>query len=169
MIADEDYRALAEFRYEIRKFLIVSERIACSAGIQPQQYMMLLALRGLPRDQEPTIVVLAERLQLRHNSAVELVNRLAQRGLVRRVRSESDSRKMLIRLTATGEALIEKLVMKRFDELVASQPVLVKALNRIITVARNRSAMKTQRQSRPRKSFPGRTKSFNFQEINQEE
>jgi DNA-binding MarR family transcriptional regulator len=146
-ITAEDYRALADFRYEIRKFLIVSERIARSAGLQPQQYMMLLALRGLPPDMEPTIVVLAERMQIRHNSAVELLNRLAKRGLVRRYRSKSDSRKMLIRLTSTGDALIEELVRRRFDELVSGQPVLVNALNRIITVASGGSAMKTHRQT----------------------
>ncbi len=143
-IIAEDYRALAEFRYEIRKFLIVSERIARSAGLQPQQYTMLLALRGLPPDLEPTIVVLAERLQIRHNTAVELVNRLAKRGLVRRYRSKSDSRKMLIQLTPAGDALIEELVRRRFDELVSGQPVLVKALNRIVIVARDRRPMKTR-------------------------
>ena len=143
-ITADDYRALAEFRYEIRKFLIVSERIARGAGLQPQQYTMLLALRGLPPDCEPTIVVLAERLQIRHNTAVELVNRLARRDLVRRYRSKSDSRKMLIQLTPAGDLLIEKLVRRRFDELVSGQPVLVKALNRIITVAGNRSPKKTR-------------------------
>ena len=142
-IATEDFRALAEFRYEIRKFLIVSEKVARSAGLQPQQYTMLLALRGLPADKEPTILVLAERLQVRHNTAVELVDRLVKRGFVRRHRSTSDSRKMIIRLTLAGSALIEKLVRRRFDELVSNQPVLVRALNRITTIARSRSARKT--------------------------
>jgi DNA-binding MarR family transcriptional regulator len=143
-ITADDYRALADFRYEIRKFLIVSERIARGAGMQPQQYMMLLALRGLPPTMEPTIVVLAERMQIRHNSAVELINRLAKRGLVRRYRSKSDSRKMLIRLTSAGDVLIEEIVRRRFNELVSGQPVLVKALNRIITVASGGSAMTTR-------------------------
>jgi DNA-binding MarR family transcriptional regulator len=143
-ITADDYEALAEFRYEIRKFLIVSERIARSAGLQPQQYLMLLALRGLPRGTDPTIVVLAERLQIRHNSAVQLVDRLAKGGFVRRHRSKSDARKMLIRLTRAGETLIERLVRRRFDELVSRQPVLVKALNRIIALARNRSTLKNQ-------------------------
>ncbi len=137
-IDNEDYRALAEFRYEIRKFLIASERIAHSAGLHPQQYMMLLALRGLPSAKEPTILVLAERLQIRHNSAVELVDRLVKRGLVRRHRSQSDSRKILVQLTSAGSALIEKVVQRRYDELVSSQPMLVKALNRVITIAKDR-------------------------------
>ncbi len=141
-ITADDYRALAEFRYEIRKFLIVSERIARGAGLQPQQYTMLLVLRGLPPNLEPNIVVLAERLQIRHNTAVELVNRLARRDLVRRYRSKNDSRKMLIQLTPAGDVLIEELVQRRFDELVSGQPVLVKALKRIITVARDRRQMR---------------------------
>ncbi len=146
-ITVDDYRALAEFRFEIRKFLIVSERIARSAGLRPQQYLMLLALRGLPPDMEPTIAVLADRLQIRHNGAVQLVNRLAKRGFVRRYRSKSDARKMLVRLTPAGETLIERLVRKRFGELVSRQPVLVKALNRIIALARSRSTMKNHRKT----------------------
>ncbi len=128
----EDYRALAEFRYQIRRFLTVSEEIARSAGLQPQQYTMLLTLRGLPVDQEPTIRVLAERLQIRHNSAVELANRLANRALISRVRSKSDSRKVLIQLTPKGAALIEKLVRKRFAQLHSSQPALIEALNSVL-------------------------------------
>ena len=131
-LVTEDYQALAEFRYQIRKFLAVSENTARSGRLQPQQYMMLLALRGLPEGKEPTILVLAERLQIRHNTAVELINRLATRNLVRRYRSESDSRKACIQLTRKGEALLEKLVQERFDQLHSSQPELVRALNRVL-------------------------------------
>ncbi len=141
-ITTEDYCALAEFRYEIRKFLIVSERIARSAGLQPQQYTMLLALRGLPAGKEPTIRFLSERLQIRHNSAVELVDRLVRRDLVRRYRSDDDSRKILIRLTSAGNVLIQKLVQSRFAELNSSQPVLAGALNRIVDIAKRRGAKK---------------------------
>ncbi len=138
-----DYQALAEFRYEIRKFLIVSEKIARTAGLHPQQYLMLLAVRGLPAEKEPTILVLSERLQIRHNSAVELIDRLAKRGLIRRDRSREDSRKVLVQLTPAGSTLLEKLVRKRFDELVRSHPVLVKALNQIMTIAKRKTAKKT--------------------------
>ncbi len=131
-LVTEDYRALAEFRYQIRRFLTVSEEIARSAGLQPQQYTMLLTLRGLPLTKEPTIRVLAERLQIRHNSAVELANRLADRTLISRVRSKDDSRKVLIRLTPKGAALIEKLVRKRFAQLHSSQPALIEALNNVL-------------------------------------
>ena len=131
-LVTEDYRALAEFRYQIRRFLTVSEEIARSAGLQPQQYTMLLTLRGLPADKEPTVRVLAERLQIRHNSAVELANRLARRALVSRVRSKDDSRKVLIQLTPKGAGLIEKLVRKRFAQLHSSQPALIDALNNVL-------------------------------------
>jgi DNA-binding MarR family transcriptional regulator len=131
-LVTEDYRALAEFRYQIRRFLTVSEEIARTGGLQPQQYLMLLTLRGLPEDNEPTIRFLAERLQVRHNSAVELVDRLAKLSLVGRVRSKEDSRKVLIQLTPKGLALIEKLVKMRFAQLQSIQPELISALNGVL-------------------------------------
>lgn len=134
-LVTEDYQALAEFRHQIRRFLAVSDEIAYCGELRPQQYMMLLTLRGLPPDREPTLLVLAERLQIRHHSAVELANRLAKRGLIRRSRSENDSRKVLIQLTRKGLSLIEKLVNKRFTQLQSSQPELVKALNRVLARA----------------------------------
>jgi len=144
---NEDYRALAEFRYQIRRFLAVSEEIAHGAKLRPQQYMMLLALRGLPKGKEPTVAALAERLKIRHNSAVELADRLARRGLVRRRRSESDCRKVFVELTGKGAALIEKLVEKRFVQLNSSQPALVRALNRVLarTNVRRTAACKKPR------------------------
>ena len=148
----KDYQALAEFRYQIRRFLAVSDRIARSSRLQPQQYMMLLALRGLPEGKEPTILVLAERLQIRHNTAVELLNRLAGRGFVRRIRSESDSRKVFIRLTRKGEFLIQKLVEERFVQLHSIQPALIRALKSVLASAnadrsRKRTTSGKKRQS----------------------
>jgi DNA-binding MarR family transcriptional regulator len=128
----ENSFALPEFRYQIRRFLTVSEEIARSGGLQPQQYLMLLMLRGLSEDKEPTIRFLAERLQIRHNSAVELVNRLAKISLIMRVRSKEDSRKVLIQLTPKGLKLIEKLVKMRFAQLQSSQPELISALNGVL-------------------------------------
>jgi DNA-binding MarR family transcriptional regulator len=141
-LVTEDYQALAEFRYQIRRFLAMSEDLAHSGRLQPQQYRMLLALRGLPGGIEPTILALAERLRIRHNTAVELVNRLAGRGFVRRLRSRSDSRKVLIRLTKKGETLIERLVEERFVQLHSSQPELVRALNRVLVRTRAKGAVR---------------------------
>lgn len=134
----DGYRALAEFRYQIRKFLAASEEIALSARLRPQQYVMLLMLRGLPAGKEPTVQVLAERLRIRHNSAVELANRLSKRGLIRRSRSKEDSRKVFIHLTRNGAALIEKLVERRIVQLHSSQPELIRALNAVLSRTYNK-------------------------------
>src|SRR5262245_38534659 len=77
----EEYRALAEFRYLVRRFLAFSEAAARAAGLRPQQHQLLLAVKGLPAGMKPTIRVLAERLQLRHHSTVELADRMEEQGL----------------------------------------------------------------------------------------
>src|SRR5215469_10454060 len=94
-----DYQTLAELRYQIRRFLRFSEQAARSAGIEPQQYQLLLALKGLPEDRKPTIGEIAERLQLQHNSTVELINRLVEHNLAKRQRDESDQRQIIVTLT----------------------------------------------------------------------
>ncbi|HJY85250.1 MAG TPA: MarR family transcriptional regulator [Candidatus Acidoferrales bacterium] len=131
-LSSDDYRALAEFRYQIRCFLTFSEQAARSAGLEPQQYVMLLAIRGLPEGREATIRALAERLQIRHHSAVELIDRLVGRGLVRRVHSPQDRRNVLIHLTARGERILERLAQLRLEELRATGPALVRALDALI-------------------------------------
>src|ERR1700682_5044007 len=87
-----EFRALAEFRYQIRQFLNGTEQTARAAGLEPQQYLFLLALRGLPAGREATIRELAERMQLRHHTAVEMVNRLERQQLLRRERSRTGRR-----------------------------------------------------------------------------
>ncbi len=99
-----DYQALAEFRYQIRKFLRFSEGVAREAGIEPQHHQLMLALKGLPDGIHATVGELAERLQIRHHSSVELIDRLTEQGLVQRRRSEQDRRQVLVALTATGRA-----------------------------------------------------------------
>src|SRR5437588_7061226 len=89
-----DYRALAEFRYQIRRFLRFSEEAAYAAGLEPQQHQLLLAIKGLPEGRKATIGELAERLQLRHHSTVELIDRLVKRELVERHRDEEDQRRV---------------------------------------------------------------------------
>src|SRR5215469_8372643 len=98
-----DYQVLAELRYQIRRFLRFSEQVARSAGIEPQQYQLLLAIKGLPEDRKPTVGELAERLQLQHNSTVELINRLVERDLAVRQRDENDQRQIIVTLTVYGE------------------------------------------------------------------
>ncbi len=130
-LRDEHYRALAEFRYQLRRFLRWSEEAARAVGLEPQQHQLLLALRGLPPDQEPTIRELAERLQIQHHSAVELVDRLERRGLVRRERGERDRRQVSVRLTAEGRRVLEDLAAFHWQELQTIGPALIRALEQI--------------------------------------
>ena len=130
-ISDRDYRSLAEFRHQICRFLHFSEQVVRSAGIEPQQHQLLLALRGRPGEQAG-IGALAERLQIQHHSAVELVERLVDRGLVSRSRSPADRRQVLVHLTAHGEGELEKLAKCHLDELRNNGPALVEALEAVI-------------------------------------
>jgi len=113
------YRALAEFRYQIRRFLAFSERAARRAGLEPHQHQLLLAVKGLPAGRLATVGEIAERLQVRHHSAVGLIDRLAASGLVRRSRLAADRRQVVVRLTARGEAVLEELSVHHVAELRA--------------------------------------------------
>ena len=97
-----DYQALAEFRYQIRKFLRFSEHAVRAAGMEPGQYQLMLAIKGIPQEVRPRIRELADRMHIRHHSAVELVNRLEAGGYVRRERAQDDRREVLLALTAKG-------------------------------------------------------------------
>jgi DNA-binding MarR family transcriptional regulator len=131
-----EFRALAEFRYRIRIYLNGSEEAARSAGLEPQQYLLLLALRGLPLGREATIRELAERMQLRHHSVVELVDRLEQRSLLRRERSRSDRRQVIVHLTPRGEKILTVLAKQRIAELRIAAPTLARALTAVIRSTR---------------------------------
>jgi DNA-binding MarR family transcriptional regulator len=128
-----DYRALADFRYQIRCFLSFSERAARSAGIEPQQHQLLLALKGLPVDRRPTIGALAERLCLAHHTTVELVNRLEAAAFVHRRRSAQDKREVLVSLTSAGEALLGSLSRLHKEQLQSVGPLLRDALEAILS------------------------------------
>jgi len=123
-----DYSALANFRYEIRRFLNFSENAARAAGVEPQQHQALLALKGLPAALPATVGALAERLQIRHNSAVDLSHRLEAKGLLKRTRSHSDAREVLLHVTPRGERILERLSISHRDELGAAGIRLIEAL-----------------------------------------
>jgi DNA-binding MarR family transcriptional regulator len=125
----KDYRTLAEFRYQLHRYLASSDQAARIAGLHPGQYRFLLILKGLPEGMEPTISNLAERLGLRHHSTVELVDRLEKRGLIFRERSERHRSFVFVRNTPKGEGILRKLVASRKVELQKAGPILVKALN----------------------------------------
>jgi DNA-binding MarR family transcriptional regulator len=127
-----DYHALADFRYHLRRFLRFSEEAARKAGLEPQQHQLLLAVKGLPKTTKATIGALAERLQIQHHSAVELVDRLAERGLVHRLRDPGDRRQVLVRLRPGGEKILRELSLYHLAELSVVGPDLVKVLQRLI-------------------------------------
>jgi DNA-binding MarR family transcriptional regulator len=126
-----DYAALAAFRYEIRRFLNFSEAAAREQGIEPQQHQALLAIKGRP-DFDTTVGALAERMQIRHHSAVELSRRLEGRGWIRRSRDGRDRRVVQLRLTGRAETLLAKLSLAHRDELRTTEPRLVQALSRVV-------------------------------------
>ncbi|MCU1450404.1 MAG: MarR family transcriptional regulator [Acidimicrobiales bacterium] len=115
-LSDADYRNLALFRRALRQFLRFSEDHARSAGLTPSQHQLLLAIRGAPSP-PPTIGDVAEALQLRHHSTVELVDRAQAAGLIERVADERDARRQLLRLTAKGEEVLDGLTRVHRDEL----------------------------------------------------
>jgi DNA-binding MarR family transcriptional regulator len=126
-----DYRSLAEFRYQIRKFLAFSEEAASEHGLNGQQHQLLLAIKGLPEGIEPTVGVLAERLQLRHHTTVELVDRLCDRGFIRRETGPVDRRQVYSRITARGEGLLRKLTAIHQKELQSTGPILLATLRKL--------------------------------------
>jgi DNA-binding MarR family transcriptional regulator len=127
-----DFKAMAELRYQIRRFLRFSENAAREAGIEPQQHQLLLAVRGLPGGLKPTIGVLAERMQLQHHSTVELIDRLVDRGLLSRLRAIDDRRQVFVKLTHDGEEFLKTLSLHHLQELQSTGPKFVKILQSLI-------------------------------------
>ena len=101
-------------------------------GLEPQQYLMLLAIRGLPEGSEATIQTLAERLALKHHSAVELIDRLETHGYVRRTRSRGDRRRVFVSLLPRGERYLQRVARKRISELRTSGQILVGAIEALL-------------------------------------
>ena len=131
-ITEREYRALAELRYVVRKFLGFSAEAARAAGVEPQQHQLLLAIKGLPPELRPTISVTAERLQLQHNSAVELVKRSIDHGLLERRGNKNDRREVLLHITPSGERLLRRLSLAHRSELRAAAPALLQALEEVV-------------------------------------
>jgi DNA-binding MarR family transcriptional regulator len=123
-----DYRALAQFRQALRRFLAFSEAAAVSAGLTPQQHQALLAIKGAPDGVPPGVGDLAERLFVRHHSAVELVDRLARMDLVRRGPDPADRRRVRLLLTAEAEQRLAALSAVHLEELRAIRPSIAALL-----------------------------------------
>jgi DNA-binding MarR family transcriptional regulator len=135
-----DYQGLAEFRYQIRRFLHFSEQVVKQSGLERGQYQLMLAIKGMPAGVRPRIRELAGRLQIRHHSTVELVNRLEAGGFVHRTRGQDDRREVLLALTAKGEKVLGELALHHHDELRSTGPELVTALQRIMRDGNNAPA-----------------------------
>lgn len=132
-----NYQALADVRYHIRIFFHFSEQAARRAGLEPRQYQLMLAVKGMPSDVRPRIGALAERLQIQHHSTVELVNRLAAGGYVKRERASHDRREVLLSLTPKGEKVLRELALVHQAELSSLAPDLLAALRRIMSSSKN--------------------------------
>src|SRR6266704_409336 len=144
-ITTAGYQALAEMRYRIRKFVREGDAVARAAGLEPQQYLLLLALRGLPDGVEATIRTLADRLALKHHSAVELIDRMEVHGYVRRSRSRDDRRRVVVSLLPRGEKLLEQVARDRIGELRASGTALVDAISALLENGRSSRMEKDER------------------------
>lgn len=125
------YRCLSEFRYCIRRYLHYCERAARSIGLEPRQHEVLLVLKGLPDDVRPCVSSVAERLQIRHHSAVELVKRLARRGYLDRRRG-LDKREVLLRLTRRGERKLSTLCEEHYADWHDEATALHRSLKRVL-------------------------------------
>jgi DNA-binding MarR family transcriptional regulator len=151
-LTELEYLALGEFRYQLRRFLRNMEEETRLMGANPQQYQLVLAIKGLPKDVEPTITQLAERMQLNHNSMVELVDRCEEQNLLRRTRSATDRRQVSLSITAEGEALLRKLGVAARQELRDAGPTLVKAILHLTGDGRARDVTKEARPGGNKKS-----------------
>jgi DNA-binding MarR family transcriptional regulator len=142
-LTNKDFQALAEFRYQIRRFLHFSEKAARAEGLNPQQHQLLLILKGLPKDVEPTVGEIAGRLFVRHHSAVELTERLTENRLLRKRHSTSDRRRVLLEITGAGEAILRKLSLIHRTQLKSLGADLIKALKNLQTYGSRSHAAKS--------------------------
>lgn len=116
-LSDDDYSSLAQTRRLLRSYLAFSEHAALAAGLEPRQYQLLLMLRGLTADGVASVSDLAEWLQVRHHSAVGLIDRMQARGLVERQSDPLDGRRVLVHLTQVGRSALRSLAVLHRDEL----------------------------------------------------
>jgi DNA-binding MarR family transcriptional regulator len=121
-------QSMAEFRYQLRKFVNFSEMACERLGVGVQQYQLMQVIASMPEGKEASISMLAERMVLRHNSTVELVDRAERAGLVRREIDARDMRRSLVKMTAEGDAILQNLIAEHLRELPARVEDLIEAL-----------------------------------------
>jgi DNA-binding MarR family transcriptional regulator len=127
-----DYQALAEFRYQIRKFLHFSDQAVEAAGMERGQYQLMLSIKGMLDGPRPRIRDVANRMQIQHHSAVELINRLEAGGYVQRERGLDDRREVLLALTPKGEKVLGELALHHHEQLREAAPRLVESLRQVM-------------------------------------
>jgi len=125
-----DYQALSEFRHLIRCFLEFSQKAAQGVGLTPRQHQALVAIKGFPGGGAVTVGNLAQRLRIRHHTAVELVDRLTESGLVRRIHDPEDHRRVFLTLTELADGHLAYLSAVHLDELARIEPLLKGVLAR---------------------------------------
>ena len=157
-ITASDYRALAELRYRIRLFLSEGDAAARREGLEPQQYLLLLAVRGLPEGAKATIQALAQRLMLKHNSTVELIDRLETHGYLRRSQSREDRRCILVKLLPRGKQLVERVARERLTELRGGGEALSDALDTLLGRKPDSQRIRVNRIRVKKRAQLGRTK-----------
>jgi DNA-binding MarR family transcriptional regulator len=135
---------LAEFRYELRRFLQFSEARAVQAGLHPQQHQLLLQLAGVPYGTATTVSYAAEKLGLKHHTVVELSMRCEEAGLLRRIQDTGDRRRIQLTVTDKGRKMLRSLSDDHARELYELAPRLIRSLALICDQAkpsaRNRKA-----------------------------
>ena len=136
-------QALAEFRYQLRRFLQFSERAAHRVSLHPQQHQLLLQVAGAPPGHAVSIAYAAWRLGLRHNSVVELVNRSVAEGLLIRARDPQDRRRVGLAITVKSRRILKELSQSHAQELRELGPFLVRSLKRIERADRARVERRT--------------------------
>ncbi|HEX8890319.1 MAG TPA: MarR family transcriptional regulator [Pyrinomonadaceae bacterium] len=127
-----DYESLSAFRHALRQFLKFSEEATRAVGLTPTQHQALLAIKGFPEREQMTNGELAERLHIKHHSAVGLINRLEAQGLVVRQKGDSDRREVYVTLTKRGAKLLERLTAVHQQELRYIAPQLSRILESVV-------------------------------------
>ncbi len=131
-LSRSEYEALADFRYELRHFLRFSERAARASGLEPQEYQLLLAVKGEPQGLRTTVGRLAEQLQIEYRATVELITQMESRDLVQRMGCAHSPEEMSVQLTPHAEALLPLLAAFHCAELRSAAPVLLRTLELLL-------------------------------------
>ena len=145
MSAQSDYQHLAEFRFQIRRFLHFSASVARNTTVEPQQHQLMLAVKGAPAETVTSIQYIARRLFIQHNSAVELVNRSVKKGLVERRQDPTDLRRVAVRLTPKGEKILRSLSEHHRAELIHAGTELLNSLRPLLRGSRLHSPASSRR------------------------